>query len=163
MVAGRRCTEIDEAAFWARFGRVEHERLEFKASANNLREVIPAMAMTRGGHVVLGVTDERRVAGCRLDQRTLDAIMRRAQDCGVDVEVETLVVAGRPLTVVRVPEVADRIVTTSDGRLLRRVGSDNVPVRGEELARFLTRRRRRFARALRRLPVWRAQPQGSAG
>ena len=155
MVAGRLCTELDEAGFWARFGRVEHERLEFKASANNLREVIPAMAMTRGGHVVLGVTDKRRLAGCPLDQRTLDAIMRRAQECGVDVEVEALAVAGRPLTVVRVPEVADRIVTTSDGRVLRRVGSDNVPVRGEELARFLRRRHGRVARALRRLFVWR--------
>jgi predicted HTH transcriptional regulator len=151
MVAGRPRTTLDEAAFWSRFGRLEHERLEFKASANNLREVIPAMAMTAGGHIVLGVTDERRLAGCALDQRTLDAIMRRAQEAGVDVEVEPLVVGRRELTVVRVPKVSDRIVTTSDGRLLYRVGSDNLPLRGDHLGRFVRRRQGIVARIRSRL------------
>jgi ATP-dependent DNA helicase RecG len=151
MTAGRPCTELDATEFWKRFGRVEHERLEFKTSANNLREVIPAMAMSRGGYVVLGVTDTRRLTGCPLEQRTLDAIMRRAQECGVEVGIETLVVDGRQLTLVSIPEVTDRIVTTSDGRVLRRVGSDNVPLRGDELARFLRRRDRVVPRILRRL------------
>jgi ATP-dependent DNA helicase RecG len=146
MQAGRVCTTLDERGFWARFGRVEHERLEFKASANNLREVIPAMAMTQGGEVVLGVTDDRRLAGRRLDQRTLDAVTRCARECGVDVELEALVVDGQHLTVVRVPHVPDRVVTTADGRLLRRVGSDNVPLRGEQVSRFLRRRRRVLTR-----------------
>ena len=131
------CRTLDEREFWARFGRVEHERLEFKASANNLREVIPAMAMTQGGDIVLGVTDDRQLAGCRLDQRTLDAVMRRAQECGIEVELEALIVGRQHLTVVRVPHVPDRVVTTADGRLLRRIGSDNVPLRGEQVSRFL--------------------------
>jgi ATP-dependent DNA helicase RecG len=139
MIAGRQHTVLDEAAFWARFGRVEHEALEFKASANNLREVIPAMAMTRGGHIVLGVTDERRLCGCRLDQQVLDSIMRRAQDARVDVRVDPLVVGGVPLTLVTVPRVAGRIVTTADGRVLRRVGSDNTPLCHEQLVRFVRR------------------------
>jgi ATP-dependent DNA helicase RecG len=139
MIAGRQHTVLDEAAFWARFGRVEHEALEFKASANNLREVIPAMAMTRGGHIVLGVTDERRLCGCRLDQHVLDSIMRRAQDARVDVRVDPLVVGGVPLTLVTVPRVAGRIVTTADGRVLRRVGSDNTPLCHEQLVRFVRR------------------------
>lgn len=143
MIAGRLPLHLDEPGFWSRFGAIEHERLEFKASPNHLREVIPAMAMTAGGRIVLGVTDERRLTGWALDQRTLDTVMRRAQEAAVDVDVQPLVVAGVPLTVVTVPRVTDRIVTTSDGRLLRRVGSDNVPVRGEQLARFVRRRRRR--------------------
>lgn len=130
---------IGEAAFWARFGRVEHEGLEFKASANNLREVIPAMAMTRGGHIVLGVTDDRRLVGCPLDQQVLDAVMRRAQEARVDVSVDPLLVGGVPLTLVTVPRVAGRIVTTTDGRLLRRVGSDNTPLCHEQLVRFVSR------------------------
>ena len=142
------CRTLDEREFWARFGRVEHERLEFKASANNLREVIPAMAMTQGGDIVLGVTDDRRLAGCRLDQRTLDAVMRRAQECGIDVELEALIVGRQHLTVVRVPQVPDRVVTTTDGRLLRRVGSDNVPLQGEQVSRFLRRRSRLAGRVL---------------
>jgi ATP-dependent DNA helicase RecG len=139
MIAGRQRTVLDEAAFWARFGRVEHEALEFKSSANNLREVIPAMAMTRGGHVILGVTDERRLSGCALDQHVLDAVMRRAQEARVDVRVDPLVVGGVALTLVTVPRVAGRIVTTADGRLLRRVGSDCAPVCHEQLARFVRR------------------------
>jgi ATP-dependent DNA helicase RecG len=165
MIGGRGSTTLDEAAFWAHFGRVEHEQLEYKSSANNLREVIPAMAMTRGGRIVLGVSDERRLVGCSLDQRTLDAIMRRAQECGVEVDIEPIVVARRELTVVYVPEVTDRIVTTSDGRLLHRVGSDNVPLRGDQLARFLRRRYSLTTRVRRRLPIRRGQAwafQGAA-
>src|SRR5919108_1730126 len=137
MVAGRPTPPLTEPGFWARFGRLEHERLEFKASANNLREVIPAMAMTAGGHIVLGVSDDRRLVGCPLDQPALDRIMRRAQESGVDVEVEPLVAGGVPLTVVTVPRVTGRIVTTADGRIMRRIGSDNVPLRGEQLTAFL--------------------------
>ena len=123
------CRTLDEREFWARFGRVEHERLEFKASANNLREVIPAMAMTQGGDIVLGVTDDRQLAGCRLDQRTLDSVMRRAEECGIEVELEALIVGRQHLTVVRVPHVPDRVVTTADGRLLRRVGAKRAAAR----------------------------------
>ena len=160
MIAGRQVERLDESAFWSRFGRVEHEGLEFKASANNLREVLPAMAMTGGGHVVLGVTDDRRLAGCRLDQRTMDAVMRRAQECGVDVRVEPLLVEAVPLTLVTVPDVVDRIVTTSDGRLLRRVGGDNMPLRDAQLLRFLRHRlsnRSRIARWL-RMATQRVEP-----
>ena len=137
MVAGRQPTVLDEAAFWARFGRVEHERLEFKASAYKLREVVPAMAMTRGGEIVLGVGDDRRLLGCALDQRVFDAISRRAQEAGVDVRIDPLVVGGVQLTLVTVPRVAGRLVTTADGRVLRRVGSDNTPLCHEQLARFV--------------------------
>lgn len=150
MIAGRETVHLDERAFWRRFGRVEHEGLEFKTSAGNLREVIPAMAMTAGGQVVLGVSDERRLVGCALSQRVLDAVMRRAQESEVDVRVEPLVVGRVGLTLVTVPRVTDRIVTTSDGRVLRRIGSDNLPLRGEQLARFVhgRLRQRRGVRAL---------------
>jgi ATP-dependent DNA helicase RecG len=151
VIAGRIVTHLDRDAFWRRFGRLEHESLEFKASANNLREVIPAMAMTTGGEIVLGVSDARHLTGCPLDQATLDAIMRRAQECGVDVSVEPLFVAGVPLTVVHVPRVTGRIVTTSDGRVLRRVGGDNLPLRGDQLLAFLSSRASRRARVVRRL------------
>ena len=163
MIAGRQSFHLDEPAFWRRFGRVEHERLEFKASAANLREVIPAMAMTAGGQVVLGVDDERRLVGCALDQRVLDLVMRRAQDSEVDVGVQPLVVGRVGLTLVTVPRVSDRLVTTSDGRVLRRVGSDNLPLRGEQLVRFLDRRRRLRRRigALLAVVVHAARPVGA--
>jgi len=61
-------------AFWRRFGRLEHERLEFKRSALHLQETVVAMAMSFGGVVLVGVTDDRRLAGCEADQATLDRI-----------------------------------------------------------------------------------------
>jgi ATP-dependent DNA helicase RecG len=146
MIAGRHVTTLDEPAFWRRFGRLEHERLEFKASPLHLREVIPAMAMSGGGQIVLGVGDDRRLLGCPLDQGVLDAVTRRAREAGVDVEVQPLAVGEAQLTLVTVPRVRRRIVTTADGRLLRRVGSDNVPMRGDEVAAFVVRRLGLWAR-----------------
>lgn len=150
MIAGRDAIHMEEPEFWARFGAIEHETLEFKTSYARLREIIPAMAMTAGGQIILGVTDDRRLRGCRLDQDVLDAIMRQAQQSEVDVHVRPMLVSGIALILVVVPCVRDRIVTTSDGRLLRRVGSDNLPVRGDEVARFV-RRRLGPVRLLRRL------------
>jgi predicted HTH transcriptional regulator len=127
-------------AFWRRLGRLEHERLEFKRSANHLRDAIPAMAMSEGGVVVLGVSDDRELVGCALDQATLDRITAAACECGVDVRVRELRVGRVPLTLVLVPAVRDRIVTTADGRLLRRVGSTNQPLRGDAVGRFVRAR-----------------------
>jgi ATP-dependent DNA helicase RecG len=155
MVAALLSLHHDEDAFWARFGRVEHESLEFKESPYHIREVIPAMAMSHGGEIVLGVSDDRRLVGCPLNQHTLDAVMRRAREAAVDVLVTPLRVATVQLTLVTVPPVEDRIVTTSDGRLLRRVGSDNVPLFGDEVARFVASRIRRRTRFRRWREAWR--------
>ena len=44
------------------------------------------------------------------------------------------------MTITAVPEVRGRIVTTPDGRLLRRVGGDSQPIRGDAMARFVRER-----------------------
>ncbi len=124
-------------AFWRLLGRLEHERLEFKRSANHLRDAIPAMAMSEGGAIVLGVSDERELVGRALDQDTLDRITAAACECGVEVGVRAISVGRVPLTLVLVPAVRDRIVTTADGRLLRRVGATNQPLRGDAVSRFV--------------------------
>jgi len=127
-------------AFWRVVGRVEHEALDFKRSANHLREAVPAMAMSRGGVIALGVSDDRRLVGRPLDQETLDRITSVAYESGVEVEVRAIRVGRVPLTLVLVPAVRDRIVTTPDGRLLRRVGSTNQPLKGDAVARFVRAR-----------------------
>ena len=98
------------------------------------------MAMSAGGAIVLGVTDERELAGRPLDQETLDRIMAAASESGVDVGVREITVGRVPLTIVLVPAIRDRIVTTPDGRLLRRVGSTNQPLRGDAVSRFVRAR-----------------------
>jgi predicted HTH transcriptional regulator len=127
-------------SFWRLVGRLEHETLEFKRSAHHLRDAIPAMAMSAGGAIVLGVTDERDLVGRPLDQETLDRITAAACECGVEVAVREITVGRVPLTIVLVPAIRDRIVTTPDGRLLRRIGSTNQPLRGDAVSRFVRAR-----------------------
>jgi ATP-dependent DNA helicase RecG len=136
-------SEISAEEFWVLFGDMEYERLDFKESANSLKDIIPAMAMTLGGVVICGISDTRQIYGCPLDQKTLDRIARAGHETGVDVQAHPLAVDGTELTIVAVPEVRDHIVTTTDGRLLRRVGSDNQPLRGDALGRFVRAREER--------------------
>ena len=133
----RTTTQMSARAFWRRYGRLEHDRLEFKRSAHHLQDSVVAMAMGRGGTVLIGVTDDRRLTGCALDQPTLDRIGLVAHETQVDLGVRCLRVAGTPLVAVTVPAIDGRIVTTSDGRILRRLGSANQPVRGDAVARLV--------------------------
>lgn len=137
--------DLDAGAFWELLGHIEHERLDFKRQANHLTADIASMAMTDGGMLVLGVDDKRTLVGCRLTQHTLDRVMRAGHACGVDVQAKEIAVDGTGLVLVAVPEVRGRIVTTPDGRLLRRVGSDSQPLVGDALARFVREREDRAA------------------
>lgn len=127
--------------FQALLGGIEHEMLDFKLQPPpHLGNAIAAMAMTDGGLIVLGVSDDRQVSGYALTQAALDTVMRAAHSCGVDVQLKEARVGRTAITFVSVPEVRGRIVTTADGRLLRRVGSDNQPLLGDALARFVAER-----------------------
>ena len=99
--------------------------------------------MTHGGLIVHGIDDQRTIVGCPLSQNTQDRITRIASECGVDVQVRTVIVECKELTITAVPEVRGRIVTTPDGRLLRRVGGDSQPIRGHAMARFVREREHR--------------------
>ena len=130
--------------FWSLFGRREHEQLDFKRGVpNDVRDTIAAMAMTRGGLIVHGVDDRRNIVGCPFSQNTQDRIARIASECGVDVQIREIIVGELELTICAVPEVRGRIVTTPDGRLLRRVGGDSQPMRGDAMARFVREREHR--------------------
>lgn len=135
--------------FWGLFGEVEHETLDFKGGpGDSFKELIPAMAMTDGGLAILGVSDTddvREIAGCRLSQRTQDRITRYANQCNVPVELKAFSVDDVELVAVEIPHIAGRIVTTPDGRLLRRVGGDSQPLTGDALAAFVRDRSRRSA------------------
>lgn len=138
-------TLLSETEFWELLGEIEHERLDFKRSPDHITEAIAAMAMTDGGLLVVGVSDDRKLTGRKLDQKTLDKVMRSGQSCGVIPQTVEVQVDGVPVTLVAVPEVRGRIVTTPDGRLLRRVGSDNQPLVGDALGRFVREREERSA------------------
>lgn len=131
---------MSRRAFWRRFGRLEHERLEFKRSPASLQESVVAMSMNAGGTILVGIADDRSVVGWPLDQAALDRVAFVAHETGVPVRVRELLVRGTPVLMIAVPRVGDRVVTTSDGRILRRLGSANQPLRGEAVARFVRAR-----------------------
>ena len=136
--------QLSVDAFWELFGRLEHAALDFKRGVPaDIRDTIAAMAMTHGGLIVHGVDDRRVLVGCPLSQNTQDRITRIAAECGVDVQLLALAVGDLELTLCAVPEVRGRIVTTPDGRLLRRVGGDSRPLRGDAMARFVREREHR--------------------
>lgn len=130
----------DEEALWQIVGRSEHESLDFKLRPDGLPETIAAMAMTSGGLVLLGVADDRSIRGCALDQETRDRITEAAHQCGVAVDVKEVALPHARITAVGVPEITQRIVTTPNGRLLRRYGSHSKPLTGDAMARFVMAR-----------------------
>ena len=136
--------QLSPNEFWNLFGRLEHAELDFKRGVPaDIRDTIAAMAMTHGGLIVHGIDDRRTLVGCPLSQNTQDRITRIAAECGVDVQLLTLAVGDLKLTICAVPEIRGRIVTTPDGRLLRRVGGDSQPLRGDAMARFVREREHR--------------------
>lgn len=138
--------KMDEPEFWDIFGTSEHERLDFKRQpARSLIEAIAAMSMTDGGIVALGVRDNRSFSGAPLGQKARDAVLDAGHKCGVQVQTREIEVSGSPIMLVAVPEIRGRIVTTPDGRLLRRIGSACQPLIGDALARFVREREERSA------------------
>ena len=132
---------LSEDDFWRMFGRVEHQSLDFKRGVpGDILTTIPAMAMTDGGLIVHGVADDRTIVGCPLSQNTADRIQRYARECDVEVRVRPVWIGDLEITVTEVPEIRGRVVTTPDGRLLRRVGGDSQPLRGDALSRFVRER-----------------------
>ncbi|CCG02200.1 ATP-binding protein [Blastococcus saxobsidens] len=131
-------TDVTADEFWNLVGKVEHERLDFKARVpKGLSDTLAAMAMTTGGLVVIGIDDDRKFAGAQLEQAVYDGVMTSAHDVEVSVTTHELRVDGVPVVMVGVPAVTGRLVTTPNGRVLRRVGSSNHPLRGDALARFV--------------------------
>lgn len=147
---------LTEDEFWGAFGRLEHESLEFKreppvkrqgvgASRGNF-DVIPAMAMTNGGLIIIGVSDNpSELTGFQATQADLDAIVQSIlHNYNLVISTKTIIVekaeARIELLVIAVPHITDTTITTPDGRLLRRVAGTNQPLTGEAMERFIHER-----------------------
>lgn len=137
--------DLTQTELWELLGRLEHEQLDFKLRPDGLDEVFAAMAMTDGGVVILGIRDNRTIEGCPLSQAVLDRVSETMHACGLEVQLREVSVDGTALTIVGVPEIRGRIITTPNGRLLRRLGSHNRPLVGHALARFVREREERSA------------------
>jgi ATP-dependent DNA helicase RecG len=127
----------------------ETDRVELKtgAGAKPVQEALVAFSNTDGGVILLGVDDQRRVLGRRLDQGTDDQIHRSASDAHNvgRYRVREILVGDIPVVAVEVHRREDGIAQTSDGRILVRRGARNQPLIGDDVWRLASSRSlRRF-------------------
>lgn len=124
--------------------RGEGDLLEFKqgVSATRIQEAAVAFSNTRGGVVVVGVTDEgeaRGVAGGGEQKASLHRALRDARDVG-RYEIHDAQVGDKGILAVAIAKREEGFAQTPDGRVLVRRGAMNVPLLGQELALFAAER-----------------------
>jgi len=121
--------------------------LEFKAAAvkpATLARTLVAFANPGGGRIIVGIDDATRQPTGIPDRETaLDSIYRAASlDCcqpAVSISVEERTYQGQPVFIVTVPY-QPREMFTTDGRVLVRRGTENVPAVSHEITALASRR-----------------------
>lgn len=128
--------------------------LEFKAAGirpATLARTLVAFANSGGGRIVIGIDDvTRQPIGTPDRETTLDSIYRAASlDCcqpAVSISVEERMYQGQPIFVVTVPY-QPREMFTTDGRVLMRRGTENVPAQPHQITALASRRGRLHSEA----------------
>lgn len=119
----------------------ENVNVEFKRAFDKERarirflRTVVAFANTKGGTIFIGVDDDCRIIGFREDAkaRTEDLI---ADNCDPPIEVQIdseLIVQGKPITLVKVPEGKNKPYTLKDRGIFVRRGSSNRQMKRTEL------------------------------
>jgi ATP-dependent DNA helicase RecG len=142
-----RLARMTEAEFWSQVGDQESMVVEFKQllpRPSRLQEPLVAFANSRGGTVIVGISDRRprQVVGVAWSQDLAEQIQEAARSTQppLRVEVGQRAVGGREVAFVSVPPVEHGWVQTSDGRLLVRAGPTNRALVGHELLGFVRER-----------------------
>ncbi len=121
--------------------------LEFKAARvkpATLARTLVAFANSGGGRIVIGIDDAtRQPTGVPNREIALDSVYRAASlDCcqpAVSISVEERTYQGQPVFVVAVPY-QPREMFTTDGRVLVRRGTENVPALPHQITALASRR-----------------------
>jgi len=121
--------------------------LEFKAARvkpATLARTLVAFANSGGGRIVIGIDDAtRQPTGIPNREIALDTVYRAASlDCcqpAVSISVEERTYQGQPVFVVAVPY-QPREMFTTDGRVLVRRGTENVPALPHQITALASRR-----------------------
>jgi len=121
--------------------------LEFKAARvkpSTLARTLIAFANSGGGRIVIGIDDPtRQPIGIPNRETALDSTYRAASlDCcqpAVSISVEEHAYQGQPVFVITVPY-QPREMFATDGRVLVRRGTENVPARPHQITALASRR-----------------------
>lgn len=116
----------------------ESEAVEFKSTFDKgTLETVSAFANTKGGVILIGVSDRGEILGVALSRETLrDWANQIVQGTGVHPSFESIEYEGKSLVVVSVSESAIKPVLYR-GRPYQRVGSTNRGMSVEELTRLV--------------------------
>jgi ATP-dependent DNA helicase RecG len=121
--------------------------VEFKQQlqrASRLQEPMVAFANSRGGTIVVGISDRRprQILGVAWSQDLVEQVQEAARSTQppLRIEVERRRVDGHDLACIQVSSLTRGWVQTSDGRLLVRAGPTNRALVGDELLRFVRER-----------------------
>lgn len=133
--------------FWSQFGDQESMTVEFKQQlqrASRLQEPMVAFANSRGGTIIVGISDRRprQILGVTWSQDLVEQVQEAARSTQppLQIEVERHRVDGHDLACIQVSSLTRGWVQTSDGRLLVRAGPTNRALVGDELLRFVRER-----------------------
>jgi len=106
----------------------ESDSLEFKESFDKeALETVSAFANTRGGEILIGVSDRGEPEGVRLGKGTVEDWINRisqSSDPRVIPDTETVQVEGKTVVIVRIKEHPLKPITVK-GKCFRRVGKSN--------------------------------------
>ncbi len=126
-------------AFPTESGLVERKR---GAGRDPVTESVVSFSNADGGVILIGVSDDGEVVGRELTQGLEDDIhemIGRVRDPG-RYSIHSLRVEGKAITVLAVAKRSEGFAQTSNGRVLVRRGSLDVPLFGAELREFLNAR-----------------------
>lgn len=133
--------------FWSQFGDQESMTVEFKQQlqrASRLQEPMVAFANSRGGTIIVGISDRRprQILGVTWSQDLVEQVHEAARSTQppLQIEVERHRVDGHDLACIQVSSLTRGWVQASDGRLLVRAGPTNRALVGDELLRFVRER-----------------------
>jgi ATP-dependent DNA helicase RecG len=118
----------------------EGQLIEFKpfgggVSVTSLAETIVAFANAEGGTILIGVNDDRTIAGFSPTTDNIDRLLNAARDCcqpSVPVKLERGEVNGRTVVAIIV-ERSTSLHSHVDGRVILRVGSQDKRLLGDEI------------------------------
>ena len=126
----------------------ESQTVEFKLEGENqpdLSELLVALANSDGGVILIGITDERRVQGVTpikvndVMQKVINAAHGCRPPVHASLNVYMVEVEGKAVIVCQLPPLRDQLYSYS-GKHLRREGSHNVAVFGDELKELVLNR-----------------------
>jgi len=124
--------------------RGEGETLEFKLSLAEAREIIKtvcAFANTRGGVIIVGVSDRGEIKGVSIGKKTIeDLVLKIANSTEPRIfpEIQVIEIGKRKLVLIRVSERRDKPVFAF-GAAYKRVGKNNLKMNRDEILELLRR------------------------